>query len=437
LKIQLFAVNILSMKKLKYSDIFTVILFIICQLIFLPARAELYMELTQGVNQAIPLAVNNFTGTVVLAPGGQTIDNIVRNDLRDSGQFQLVTGNGADYTLQGHITVTVPGHYSVSVELKSAFNAPSGASPVLFNKVFQVKKSDLRQLAHTISDIVYEQLTGVRGIFNTKMAYILKQWPRDSDPIYALEVADADGYNPQTLLVSPSPIMSPTWSPNGQNVAYVSFEHNHASIYLQNLHTGSRRLITSFEGINGAPAFSPDGSQMAVVLTKTGNPKIYVVNLATLQLRQITNGYSIDTEPRWTADGRSLIFTSDRSGNPQIYRYDFDSGKITRLTYQGNYNARASITADGRTLVFMHRETNTFGIAKQDLATGRLQILTSTGTEESPSLAPNGKMVLYATEYQGRGILGVVSIDGRVKLRLPSRAGTVQEPAWSPYLLTT
>lgn len=417
------------MKKFKYSAIFTVILFIICQFIFLPARAELYMELTQGVNQAIPIAISNF--------GDQTLDTVIRNDLRDSGQFQLVAGSAADYTLQGHITATTPGHYSVSVELKSAFNAPGSTSPVLFNKVFQVNQADLRQLAHTISDIVYEQLTGVRGIFNTKMAYILKQWPRDSAPIYALEVADADGFNPQTLLVSPSPLMSPTWSPNGQDIAYVSFEHNHASIYLQNIHTGGRRLITSFEGINGAPAFSPDGSQMAVVLTKTDNPKIYVVDLATLQLRQITTGYSIDTEPRWTPDGGSLIFTSDRSGSPQIYRYDFASGKTTRLTYQGNYNARASITADGRTLVFMHRETNTFGIAKQDLATGRLQILTGAGHEESPSLAPNGKMVLYATEYQGRGILGVVSIDGRVKLRLPSRAGTVQEPAWSPYLLTT
>ena len=394
------------------------------------------MELTQGVNQAIPIAINNFTGPLVLAPGGQSLDNIIRNDLRDSGQFRLATANGADYTLQGNITSPSPDHYSVSIELKSAFNAPGGASPVLFNKVFQVKKSDLRQLAHTISDIVYEQLTGVRGVFNTKMAYILRQWPRDSDPIYALEVADADGFNPQTLMVSPSPIMSPTWSPNGQDIAYVSFEHNRASIYLQNIHTGERRLITSFEGINGARHFLQMPLEMAVVLTKTDNPKIYVVNLATLQLRQITNGYSIDTEPRWAADGRSLIFTSDRSGTPQIYRYDFSSGKTTRLTYQGNYNARASLTADGRTLVLMHRETGTFGIAREDLATGHLQILTSTGGEESPSLAPNGKMVLYATEYQGRGILGVVSIDGRVKLRLPSRAGTVQEPAWSPYLST-
>lgn len=425
------------MKKLKYIHVLALIIFTFCQFLFLPARAELYMELTQGVNQAIPITIDNFHGPLTLASGGQTLDNIIRNDLRDSGQFQLVTAAAADYTLQGSITDTAAGQYSVSIELKSAFNAPNGASQVLFNKVFQVKKSDLRQLAHTISDIVYEQLTGVRGIFNTKMAYVLRQWPRGADPIYALEVADADGYHPQTLLVSPSPIMSPTWSPNGQDIAYVSFEQNRASIYLQNLHSGQRRLITSFDGINGAPTFSPDGSQMAVVLTKTDNPKIYVVNLATLQLKQITDGYSIDTEPRWAADGRSLIFTSDRSGNPQIYRYEFNSGKITRLTYQGNYNARPSLSADGRTLVFMHRETGVFGIAKEDLASGRLQILTSTGGEESPSLAPNGKMVLYATEYKGRGILGVVSIDGRVKLRLPSRAGTVQEPAWSPYLTTS
>lgn len=426
----------MSMKKFIHRSLLTVIFCMLTCLGIVPAQAELYMELTQGVNQAIPIAIPVFTGPNLTVSGGETIDAIVRNDLRNSGQFQVVAQNGADYTLRGSITAAGENRYAVSVELKSAFSAANAGSPALFKKIFQVNRSELRQLAHTISDLVYEQLTGVPGVFNTKIAYILRQWPRYSAPVYALEVADMDGYNPQTLLVSTSPIMSPSWSPDGQSIAYVSFENNRAAIYLQNLHTGQRRLVSSFDGINGAPAFSPDGRQMAVVLTKTDNPKIYTLDLATLRLQQITDGYSIDTEPRWSTDGRSLIFTSDRGGSPQIYRYDFNSGKVSRLTYQGNYNARASITSDSRALVFMHRQTSTFGIAKQDLASGELQALTNTGSEESPSLAPNGKMVLYATQYQGRGILAVVSIDGRVRLRLPARAGSVQEPAWSPYLKT-
>lgn len=412
----------------------TFLFLIIFTLMAFPAQAELYMELTQGVNQAIPIEITNFSGPLVLAPGGKTVDEVVRNDLRNSGQFLVVTAqSGADYSLQGSITAVDADNYAVSVQLKSTFGSSSAGSSVLFQKVFQVPKTDLRQLAHTISDLVYQQLTGVRGIFNTKIAYVLRQWPTNADPIYAIEVADEDGFNPQTLLVSPEPIMSPVWSPNGKELAYVSFEDHKASIFLQDIHTGERRLITSFDGINGAPAFSPDGSQMAVVLTKSGNPKIYTVDLATLQLQQITDGYAIDTEPRFAANGRSLLFTSDRGGSPQIYQYDLTSRKITRLTYQGNYNARGSFSPDGRSIVVMHRENGAFSIAKQDLASGQVQILTNSGVDESPSLAPNGKMVLYATEYQGRGVLAVVSIDGRVKVRLPARAGTVQEPAWSPF----
>ncbi|MBS0350846.1 MAG: Tol-Pal system beta propeller repeat protein TolB [Proteobacteria bacterium] len=412
------------------------ILILFCYFFIFSAQAELYMELNQGMNQAIPIAISPLTGPVAMASGNETLDAIIRHDLNNSGQFLMTAANSADYQLQGSISEQGPNQYSVTFELKRAFNTPVGGSPLLFKKVFQVKHLELRQLAHTVSDSIYEQLCGVHGIFNTKIAYILKQWPKGSAPLYALEVADYDGFNPQTLLVSPSPLMSPTWSPDGHQIAYVSFENNHAAIYLQNLDTGQRRLITSFEGINGAPAFSPDGAKMAVVLTKTDNPKIYVVNLNTLSNEQITDGYSIDTEPLWSADGRSLIFTSDRDGAPQIYRYVFATGQISRLTYQGNYNAKASLSADNKTMIIMHRENGVFGIAKQDLQTGELQILANSGLEESPSLAPNGKMVLYATQYQGRGVLALVSIDGRTKVRLPARAGTLQEPAWSPYLMS-
>lgn len=408
--------------------------FLIIILWFTPlvSHAELTLELTQGMSQAIPIAIIPFSGTAVLAPGGQSVDGIVRNDLNNSGQFQTVSFNEAYYILKGSITPDPDNNrYSVSIELSSAGNS----SPALFKKVFQVKKSELRQLAHTISDLIYQQLTGARGVFNTKIAYILRQWPVDAAPTYALEVADVDGFNPQTLLVSSEPLMSPSWSPDGHNIAYVSFENHRAAIYLQNVFNGRRHLVSSFDGINGAPAFSPDGSQMAVVLTRTGNPKIYTLDLNTLKLKQITTGYSIDTEPRWSMNGDYLIFTSDRSGTPQIYRYDFSDGKTRRLTYQGNYNARASLLPNGQALVLMHRESNSFGIAKMDLISGSMRVLTDSGVDESPSLAPNGKMVLYATKYQGRGVLAMVSIDGRIKLRLPARAGNVQEPAWSPYNL--
>ncbi len=399
------------------------------------SHAELTLELTQGMNQAIPIAISPFRGIAVQAAGGQTVEGIVQKDLNNSGQFQTVVANEAYYILKGNITQEPNNsHYTVMVELSSAVSSTS-SSPVLFKKIFQVKKSELRQVAHTISDLVYQQLTGVRGVFNTKIAYILRQWPVGEPPTYALEVADVDGFNPQTLLVSPEPLMSPSWSPDGHNIAYVSFENHRAAIYLQNVFNGERRLVSSFDGINGAPAFSPDGNQMAVVLTRTGYPKIYTLDVKTLKLKQITSGYSIDTEPRWSADGNNLIFTSDRNGSPQIYRYDFSTAKINRLTYQGNYNARASLSSNGQMLVLMHRESNSFGIAKMDLVSGSMHVLTDSGVDESPSLAPNGKMVLYATKYQGRGVLAMVSIDGRIKLRLPARAGNVQEPAWSPYNL--
>jgi TolB protein len=422
------------MKKHPFDGILAIIIFwLIGLMVFSPARAELYMELTQGMNQAIPIAIIPFDGTAVLAPGDQTVDSIINHDLSNSGQFRAAALADANYRLQGQIVDQGNDRYAVTVQLQSVFNAQDAGEPALFKKVFYVQKAELRQLAHTIADLVYEHLTGVRGVFNTKIAYILRQWPANSSPIYALEVADVDGFNPQTLLISPEPLMSPTWSPDGQQIAYVSFEGHQAAIYLQNVRTGQRQLLSRFSGINGAPTFSPDGTKMALVLTKTGNPKIYTMDLATLQLKQLTTGYSIDTEPRWSPDGRSLIFTSDRGGAPQIYRYDFSNEKITRLTYQGNYNARASILPNDRAIIVMHRENSSFGIAKVDLKSGDTQILTEGGMDESPSLAPNGKMVLYATQYQGRGVLAVVSIDGRVKLRLPARAGTVQEPAWSPF----
>lgn len=420
----------------------------IIAIFFVPAYGALDLELTQGMSSAIPIAITPFTGKTQI--GNQKVAQIIKNDLEQSGQFRVIGPENLgqnlestqevdyDYWRKQKVNALIIGsiqqfgvnHYQVKFSLVSVFD-----SDVLLSDSFSgVRVQDLRSLAHHISDLIYQKLTGIRGVFSTRIAYVLVQRDSMKPPIYTLEVADADGFNPKPLLVSHMPIMSPTWSPAGNEIAYVSFENQHAAIYIQNLSTGERQQISDAPGINGAPAFSPDGTRMALVLSKTGNPNIYVLDLATKKLREITNDWAIDTEPAWSPDGKMLLFTSNRDGTPQIYKYSFRDNVITRLTYRGDYNARASFLPDGKSIVMMHRENGLFGIACEDLTTGQLQILTESGTDESPSVAPNGKMIIYATEYGGQGVLAQVSIDGQVKLRLPAREGIVQEPAWSPFL---
>ncbi|WP_131777711.1 Tol-Pal system beta propeller repeat protein TolB [Legionella fairfieldensis] len=407
-------------------------------LVFPWALFAVDLELTQGINSTLPIAIDSFGSDET----GQQIAGIIKSDLSFSGQFNIISAPqngavtvstwrsaGADSVLSGRVSRTGYNRYEVSFELVDAV----AQSRVLLSKSYQVNANEIRALAHHISDEVYQKLTGERGVFSTRIAYILVQ--RNGEKAkYFLEVADVDGHNPQSLLVSSEPIMSPAWSPDGRQIAYVSFEKKKAQIFTVSVENGKRRLLTDFAGINGAPAWSTDGREMAVVLSKGGSPKIYSVDLSSGNMKQLTFGDAIDTEPRYSPDGRSLLFTSGRGGAPQIYRLTLADGNVTRMTYDGNYNARASYTPDQKHIVMLHREDKNFNIGVQDVDSGPVTQLTFSTFDESPSVSPNGRLILYATHYNDQGVLAVVSIDGRVKIRLPAREGDVQEPAWSPYL---
>ena len=413
-----------------------------------PVFAMLNMELTRGVASASPIAVVPFT---VSGAPAEDVSAIIGNDLKYSGRFKVYTGEavsrnmpmsyyssiGADNVVMGQIREIGANRYQVSFKLMDTFKGKGGAaSAPLLSKSFDVSGGQLRSISHHISDLIYRQITGVRGIFSTKLAYIVVQRSADGLANHILEVSDADGYNPHPLLNSSDPIMSPAWSPNGRQIAYVSFENKHASIYVEDVATGSRRLLSEFRGINGAPAWSPDGRKLALVLSKDGSPNVYIMDIGSRQLTQVTHDLSINTEPSWAPNGKSIIFTSNRGGGPQIYQKNLATGAVIRITYDGSYNARASFTPDGNHIVMLNQESKLFNIGILDLDTSTFRVLTnSSGTDnESPSMAPNGSMVLYGTIYSGRSVLAMVASDGSVQLRLPARNGEVQDPAWSPYL---
>jgi len=403
--------------------------------------ARLNIEITQGMVGGVPIAVEATSQDAGSDFSFESLASIIRHDLKMCGRFeprrvsplQEATWQkaGIENVVLGSVQPTAGGRWTVQFQLLDVYKK-EGITSQAFHGIHAENE---RALAHHISDIIYEKLTGIRGAFSTRIAYIMVT-PTPKGKRYSLEIADADGFNPVTLVQSKEPIMSPAWSPDGRQLAFVSFEKHRAEIYLIDVATGRRELLSQFPGINGAPAWSPDRQTLAVVLSKDGSPKIYLMDLMTRRLTQLTQGYAIDTEPVWSKEGRFLYFTSNRGGKPQIYRMEVSTRKVDRVTFVGDYNARPMLTPDGKHLVMMHRAERggQFHIASQELATGQVYVLTHAQLDESPTLSPNGAMVLYGTQEGNRQILGLVTLDGRGQLRLPAREGSVQEPAWSPFL---
>ncbi|CAA0078932.1 Protein TolB [BD1-7 clade bacterium] len=415
------------------------------------AHAQLTIEITKGIDDPTPIAISPFSweGQGVLS---ENISDIVETDLGRSGMFDLMPREnmlsrpdrpqnvffrdwralGRDYLLIGRI-IPVPNDANkikVTYHLYDIIR-----QKVLLTTNLTASKTALRKLAHRISDQVFEKLTNIPGAFSTRMFYITSSLDAVEDRVYRLWVADADGERARVVLESDEPIVSPAWSPDGRQVAYVSFESGKPAIYRQVLASGEREKLTDFKGLNSSPAWSPDGRKLAFVLSKDGSPDIYVMDLATKNVRKIgSHRFAIDTEPQWMPDGQSIIFTSNRGGQPQIYQVDLTSSSVKRLTFDGTYNARARPMPDGSGIILVHRNHGQFHIARMDLDRSKIYVLTDTYLDESPSIAANGSMVMYATKRNDRGILAAVSIDGRIKFLLPSADGDVREPAWSPFL---
>lgn len=406
----------------------------------------LQIEITRGVEAASPIAIVPFAWRGDGPPPETVISSIVSNDLARCGRFRPLSQsdivekpseeaevNFATWRLlkANHLAIgrvlPDPEGYAVEFELYDVFTQQR-----LLGARVQAHYGELRQVAHHISDLIFEKILGIKGAFSTRIAYVTVEGEKAARK-YSLVVADADGYGPQNIVTSSEPLLSPSWSPDGNYLAYVSFEKGNSEIWIQEVGTGSRRKISANKGINGAPAWSPDGRQMAVTLSKDGNPEIYIMDVATGVLRRITNHWAIDTEAAWEPDGRHLIFTSDRGGLPQIYEVSAAGGEPKRITFDGKENARASISPDGTMLTMVHRSTTIYKVAVMDRSSGVLTVLSDGPLDESPSFAPNGSMILFATQEAHQGVLSAVSIDGGVRQRLVLTKGDVREPAWSPY----
>ncbi|TCT01128.1 TolB protein [Paralcaligenes ureilyticus] len=406
--------------------------FIVCQ----PAHAQLRVDISGVGATQYPIAIADYAGDA----HGQAIAQVIRDDLTRSGQFQLINAaganlnaessisydqwrnRGADYLAYGSITQS-GGQYSVSYRLVDSVRKSQ-----IDGVAFTGTEKELRRISHQIADRIYQKITGVRGVFSTRIAYVLQ-----TGNTYELQIADADGQNPQVMLRSKQSIISPAWSPDGKRLAYVSFESGKPVVYLQTLATGTRTPIANFKGNNSAPAWSPNGQQLAIVLSRDSISQIYTMNLDGSGLRRIMRSPLIDTEPFYTPDGGSLVFTSDRGGNPQIYKVSIGGGDAQRVTFNGSYNVSPRISPDASNLVYVTRRGGAFRIAMQNMSSGSEQLLTAGPDDQSPSFAPNGMQILYSSVQGGRSVLAVVSVDGRVRQTLSALSGKVREPTWGPF----
>lgn len=423
---------------------FRSLLFFLSLLLPLSSQAALTIEIVGGAAQQIPIAVVPFASSLSSQAESQqdSIANIIGADLRRSGLFRVLETHGV--VNQPHDIAQVKYAEWAAIQAQaltigSVESLPGNRLKVTFQLLdvlkqtqlagleYNITPAQLRITAHRIADVIYQKLTGEMGVFATRITYITKTNNR-----YALQVADADGFNPQTVVSSTEPIISPSWAPDGTKLAYVSFEKKKPVIFVQSLVSGQRYVLANFKGNNSAPSWSPDGKRLAIVLTYGANSQVYIINADGTGLQQLTHSAAIDTEPVWSPDGKWVYFTSDRGGSPQIYRTPASGGDAQRVTFEGSYNVSPHFSPDGKSLAYIRQEQGRFRVTLQDMASGQVQILSETSKDESPSFAPNGRMILYATSINGRGTLAAVSADGRVKQRLSETGGDVREPAWGP-----